>query len=393
MCKSIFNRYLKRNPHWNNESFSFLQNNDMFDFHKSLAGYQITPLISLPGIATSLGLGKVYVKDEGQRFGIKAFKALGASYAIYRFLKSRWEERFGAGFNHQSFADPDILKKLGTFTFCAATDGNHGRAVAWTARKLRQKAQIFMPCDAVKARIDNIRSEGAEVTVVDGTYDDCVRVAAEMAAENGWFEIADTAYEGYTTIPGWVLNGYSTIFREMENEINLREIPKIDFVLLQTGVGSFAAAGAAYYAGRYGSRRPKLICVEPLQAACFLDSMANGAGKPIAAKGSRETIMAGLNCGIPSITAWSILKDSVDLFLAVTDNYAESAMKKYAEAGIISGESGASGLAGLLALMTDPALEETRQKIGLDHKSRILLINTESDTDPENYLKIVGAKA
>ena len=390
MCRYKINPYLKKVPDWSGEAFSFLKNDDMFDFHRSLSGYAPTPLVELKKSAVELGLANIYIKDEGKRFGIKAFKALGASYAIYRFLKSRWEERFDEKFDVGSFSNPEILKKLGSFCFCAATDGNHGRAVAWTARKLQQKAVIYMPGDTVEARIKNIQSEGAEVVIIDGTYDDCVQQAAKDAKENGWFEIADTAYEGYTTIPSWVLNGYSTIFRELEDSLNLKPKPQIDIIVLQAGVGAFAAAGASYYTQRYGADRPKVICLEPLEAAGFLDSIEFGQGEPIAAKGKMETLMNGLNCGIPSLAAWPILKDSAELFLAISDNYAEMAMRQLAGEGVVSGESGASGLAGLLALMTDPKLAEAKKAMGVNTDTRVLLISTEADTDPETYNRIVS---
>lgn len=393
MCKFTFNPYVQQNPDWSTTFLAFLQNQDMFAFHRSLEGYAPTPLVSLPEMAYAWGVQQIFVKDESHRFGINAFKALGASYAIYRFLKARWEAQFSEKFDEKSFGNPAILEKLGSFTFCAATDGNHGRAVAWTAKMLKQNAVIFMPSDTVPARIESIRSEGAAVVIVQGSYDDCVTVAAQTAKDNGWFEIADTAYEGYVTVPAWVLNGYSTIFREMEESLNPEGIPEIDFVFLQAGVGAFAAAGAAYYTLRYGNKRPKLICVEPLEAAGFLDSIDYGEGHPIPAKGTMKTIMAGLNCGIPSLAAWPILKDSIDLFLGIGDSYAEEAMKQYAKVGVVAGEAGAAGLAALLALMQAPALREAKAQIGLKAQSRILLINTEGDTDPENYQKIVGMGA
>jgi len=283
-----------------------------------------------------------------------------------------------------------VLSKLGSFTFCAATDGNHGRAVAWTARKLHQKAVIFMPANTVKARIESIQNEGAEVIIIDGTYDDCVRKASYESRKNGWIEIGDTAYKGYTEIPSWVLNGYSTIFREMENSVNKMPTSEIDYVFLQAGVGAFAASGASYYSMRYGEKRPEIIIVEPIEASCFLDSAESGNGKPIPAKGKMETIMAGLNCGIPSLCAWPILRDCSDLFLGITDDYAEKAMKMYFQEEIISGESGASTLAGLIALLEDENLKEAKDRIGINRNSKILLINTEGDTDPVNFRKIIS---
>ena len=186
------------------------------------------------------------------------------------------------------------------------------------------------------------------------------------------------------------MNGYSTIFRELEASINQLPDPEIDTVILQAGVGAFAAAGASYYTERYGAKRPRLICLEPLEAAGFLDSIEFGQGNPIAAKGKMETLMNGLNCGIPSLAAWPILKDSVELFLGISDNYAEMAMQKLAGEGVVSGESGASGLAGLLALMNDSELVDAKEAAGLNNRSRILLISTEADTDPETYNRIVS---
>lgn len=390
MCRYALNAYRQKNPDWSGDAFSFLQNQDMQEFHRALEGYAPTPLQPLPALAETLGVQQILVKDESHRFGVNAFKALGASYAIYRFLKNRWQEQFSETFDPKSFRNPAVLEKLGAFTFCAATDGNHGRAVAWTAKMLQQKAVIFMPSDTVPARIENIRADGAEVQIVPGTYDDCVRHAAKTAEAQGWIEVADTAYEGYTVIPSWVLNGYSTLFREMEEPLHAADFAGVDFVFLQAGVGAFAAAGASYYTLRYGENRPKLVCVEPLEAAGFLDSIDHGKGEPIPAKGSMETIMAGLNCGTPSLSAWPILKDSIDLFLGIGDGYAEEAMREYAKWGVVSGESGASGLAALMALLQAPSLAEAKEKMGLNAHSRILLINTEGDTDPQNYQKIVG---
>lgn len=390
-CKYSFNRFLKGNPDWTGPGFSFLGSSDMLDFHKSLAGYAPTPLVSLPGLAASLGVGEIYVKDESYRFGIKAFKAFGASYAIYRFLKRQWENRFGAGvpFNEKSFKDPQVLKKLGAFTFCAATDGNHGRAVAWTAKKLKQRAIIYMPENTARSRIDNIESEGAEVVLVPGTFDDCVDRCAADAEKNNWQAVSDTAYPGYMEIPKYIMLGYTSIFREMEAVIDRDNKPGIDFVFLPAGVGGLAAAGTSYYVRRYGEKRPGLICVEPSDCDCFLESVKYGSGEPLPTRGKQESIMAGLNCGIPSPVAWPIIRDGMELFIAVTDNYAEEAMRAYYKENITAGESGASGLAGLLALIRDHDLKEAKKKVGLNKDSRILLINTEGDTDPVNYRKII----
>jgi len=388
-CKYSFNAMVKDDPDWNGPEFSFLENNDMLDFHRSLTGYTPTPIVPLPGIAKTLGVKEVMVKDESHRFGIKAFKAIGASYAIYRFLKQQWENRFNTPFDETSFKDPEVLKKLGSFTFCAATDGNHGRAVAWTANKLNQKAIIYMPENTAPSRITNIESENGDVILVPGTFDDCVEKCARDAETNRWQAVSDTAYPGCMEIPKYIMLGYTTIFRELEDALDAPGEPQIDFVFLPAGVGGLAAAGTSYYVRKYRENRPTLICVEPSDCDCFLESVKYGKGEPLPTRGAQESIMAGLNCGVPSPIAWPIIRDGMHLFLAVTDNYAEDAMRAYYKENVTSGESGASGLAGLLALCRDTGLKEAKEKIRLNENSRILLINTEGDTDPVNYKKIV----
>lgn len=397
MCEYAFNELCQPRPEWPGAEYAFLKDSGMLDFHRSLPGYGPTPLLELPALAAHLGLGAVLVKDESRRFGIKAFKALGASYAMYRFLKKKWQERFTAPFTPASFQDPAALARLGAFTFCAATDGNHGRAVAWTAKKLGQKAVIYMPAASVAARVESIRGEGAEVVLVGGTFDDCVRRCAGDAAQNGWQAISDTAYPGYREIPGWILLGYTTIFAEMEGVLHQPRQAGVDAVILPAGVGGLAAAGAFYYSEAYGDERPFLICVEPVSSDCFLESVRFGMGQPLQTRGKQTSIMAGLNCGVPSPLAWPIVRDAMPFFLAVGDPYAEAAMRRYdhplgSDPRIISGESGSSGLAALLALTGSEKLAAVRSELPLGPVSRVLLINTEGDTDPLNFKKIVQAE-
>ncbi|HEX7503075.1 MAG TPA: diaminopropionate ammonia-lyase [Acidobacteriota bacterium] len=395
MCKYAFNESCQKSPAWSGQEYAFLKDGDMLEFHRSLPGYEPTPLRELPDLAFRSGLGALFVKDESRRFGIKAFKALGASYAIYRFLKKRWLDSFTAPFTPESFRDQGTLAKLGEFTFCAATDGNHGRAVAWTARMLGQKAVIYMPADSVEARIENIRGEGADVVLVEGTFDLCVRRCAADAARNGWQAISDTAYPGYREIPGWILLGYTSIFAELEGLLHGSDKPNVDAVILPAGVGGLAAAGAFYYSKHYGAGRPVLICVEPVSSDCFLESVRHGRGRALATRGKQTSIMAGLNCGVPSPLAWPIVRDAVHFFLAIGDKWAEQAMRRYyhplgMDPRLISGESGASGLAALLALTNSDKLASIRHKLPLSQNSRVLLINTEGDTDPVNFKKIVS---
>ena len=390
MCRYSFNPFVHSIPDWSGADYAFLSDSDMLDFHRSLPGYAPTPLVQLPGVAGKLGLGSVYVKDESHRFGIKAFKALGASYAIYRLLKEHWEKKFNSPFTIEIFKNQQELKKLGVMTFTAATDGNHGRAVAWTARRLGQKAVIYMPADSAPARVEAIESEGATVVLVPGTFDDCVQQCASDAQKIGWQVVSDTAYPGYMDVPKYILLGYTTLFREMEDSINKPEKAEVDVVILPAGVGGLAAAGTSYYVRRYGAGRPRLICVEPEQSDCFLESIRHGTGEPVPTRGKLNSIMAGLNCGIPSPVTWPIIRDGMHFFLAIPDKYAINAMRLYADEGIVSGESGASGLAGLLALTTSKKLHEAKEQLGLGKTTRVLLINTEGDTDPVSYRRIVG---
>ena len=397
MCEYAFNELCQGRPEWPGEEYAFLKDSDMLGFHHSLPGYEPTPLRALPALAFRLGLGAVLVKDESKRFNIKAFKALGASYAMFRFLKKQWRLRFTTPFTPESFQDAGILAELGHFTFCAATDGNHGRAVAWMAKKLGQKAVIYMPTDSVLARVENIRGEGAEVVMVTGTFDDCVKRCADDAAKNGWHAISDTAYPGYCEIPGWILLGYTTIFAELEGGLHQPGKAGVDAVILPAGVGGLAAAGAFYYAQTYGALRPVLICVEPVSSDCFLESIRFGKGEALPTRGKQTSIMAGLNCGIPSPLAWPIVRDAMHFFLAVGDEYARQAMHRYyhplgADPQIISGESGSSGLAALLALTGSEKLAKVRSQLPLGPDARVLLINTEGDTDPVNFQKIIAVK-
>jgi diaminopropionate ammonia-lyase len=396
MCQCVFNKYRFERPQWGSETTGCFHAADVIEFHKSLPGYSPTPLVAVPALAESLGVGEIYIKDESHRFGLNAFKVLGASYAIYRFLKWQWGGSRGKPFDINDLRNDRPYRRLaGAFTFCTATDGNHGRAVAWTARRMSQPAVIFVPRGTAKARIENIESEEAEVVVVDGTYDDAVRRAADGAENNGWQIISDTAYDGYMEIPGYVMAGYTTMFAEMEDILHQELDPGVDIVFLQCGVGSFAAAATWYYISKYGVNRPRLVSVEPTEAACLYESIRSKGGNVARAGGSLETVMAGLNCGTPSLRAWPILRDGLDIFMTISDDYAVDAVRRlYYPKGddpqIISGESGAAGLGGLLALLRNDRLAGARDRIRIDSRTRILIINTEGATDPVSFEKIIS---
>jgi diaminopropionate ammonia-lyase len=352
-----------------NNTTAILSNSNSFLFHKSLPQYQPTPLVHLPGAAKKFDVANIYIKDESYRFGLNAFKGLGASYAIHEVLKKQ----------------PNIK------TFCTATDGNHGRAVAWSAKQADKAAVIFVPKDTTPYRIKAIENEGAEVIKVDGNYDETCAHAETISKEKGWQLVQDTAWEGYEEIPAYIMAGYLTHFAELENSLHTATKPKIDIVFLQAGVGSWAAAAVWYYINRYRNNRPKLVIVEPAASDGILESLKQGhRSNP---KGNLQTIMAGLNCGIPSSTAWDIIKEGVDAAMTVDDDLARKAMRllhspKGNDPQIIAGESGVGGMAGFIAMMEDDRYKDLKKAMGINENSNILLYSTEGATDPDNYKAI-----
>ncbi len=349
---------------------------DVEAFHRTLPGFAETPLVEFPGLASELELGEVWVKDESKRCGLNAFKVLGASYAIHRFMRQRAGD--------------------GPLTFCTATDGNHGRAVAWSARRLGQKTVVFVPANTVASRIQAIRNEGAEVVVVEGTYDDAVKRAAAEAKAHKWQVISDTGYPGNMEIPAWIMEGYTTLFEEASRQLAAAGRRPPSAVLLQAGVGALACAGTLFYWRR--GRRPTLISVEPIDADCLRESIASDSGDIREATGNQSSIMAGLNCGTPSLLAWPLIRVGMHGFLAIDDDYAREAMRRLAsgrggDPRVVAGESGAAGLGGLLALCQERSLADARFQLGLDGAARVLLINTEGATDPVSYERIVGRQA
>jgi diaminopropionate ammonia-lyase len=362
-------------------------------FHKSFPGYLVTPLCSLDRLASFLDVGAVYVKDESYRFGLNAFKVLGASFAIAKYLASRNHMNVN-DLNFSSMISPEVRRELGDITFVTATDGNHGRGVAWAARQLEQKAVVYMPKGSSQTRLDNIRAEGATASITDLNYDDAVRLAAKNAQEQGWVVVQDTAWEGYEDIPTWIMQGYATIASETMQQLDLYGLKKPTHLFVQAGVGSFAGSLAGYFVSLFGDDRPKVVVVEPNLAACLFKSAMENNGEPWNIEGHMPTIMAGLACGEPNAIAWNILRDYADMFFSCPDWVTTKGMRILGnplgnDRRIISGESGAV-TAGLLAtLLRDESLNEARDRLQLDARSRILLVSTEGDTDPARYRSIV----
>ena len=352
----------------------FLSEDSLMDvrkFHRGLPGYGETPLVSIESLAARLGLGGIYIKDESKRFGLNAFKALGASYAVAKILEK----------------DP------GANVFVTATDGNHGRGLAWAASHAGGKAYVFMPKGSMDCRAEAIRRIGADVRVTDMNYDDTVRFAWGFAKERGYRLVQDTAFEGYEAVPMDITRGYTTMAAEALEQLKKRGVHKPTHMFLQAGVGSMAGGVLGYLANLYGGEPPVTAIVEPEEAACVYESVRTG--KPAAIGGSPRTQMAGLNCGEPNITVLPILEDFAAFFAKCSDSVTHRGMRKLAhpegsDPPVVSGESGAVGLGLLLCLCEDGEFAGYREKIGLGRDSVVLLFSTEGDTDPENYRRIIN---
>ena len=367
---------------------------EVYDFHKSLPGYKSTPLVELDDLAKYYGVQKLWLKDESKRFGLNAFKVLGGSYAIGKYLS----QKLGRDMSELPFnvlISDEVKKQLGDVTFVTATDGNHGRGVAWVANKLRQKSVVYMPKGSAKMRFDAIAREGADVSITDLNYDDAVRLANKGAEEHGWIMVQDTAWDGYEEIPLWIMQGYSTIINEIVEQLEAAKEEKPTHVFLQAGVGSFAGAVQGYLAHLYGDDRPITIICEPHGANCIYKSMEANDGKPHNVTGDLTTIMAGLACGEPNTISWKILRDNADFSVSCDDSIAARGMRVLSsplgnDQRVISGESGAVGL-GLFTVLSEKKEEyaELMKALKIDENSRILCISTEGDTDVEGYKNVV----
>ncbi|WP_294658536.1 diaminopropionate ammonia-lyase [uncultured Fusobacterium sp.] len=367
---------------------------EVYEFHKSLPGYKATPLVELDELAKYYGVQKLWLKDESKRFGLNAFKVLGGSYAIGKYLS----QKLGKDMSELPFnvlVSDEVKKQLGDVTFVTATDGNHGRGVAWVANKLRQKSVVYMPKGSAQMRFDAIAREGADVSITDLNYDDAVRLANKGAQEHGWIMVQDTAWDGYEEIPLWIMQGYSTIINEIVEQLEAAKEEKPTHVFLQAGVGSFAGAVQGYLSHLYGDDRPITIICEPHGANCIYKSMAANDGKPHNVTGDLTTIMAGLACGEPNTISWKILRDNSDFSVSCDDSIAARGMRVLSsplgnDQRVISGESGAVGL-GLFTVLSEKKEEyaELMKALKIDENSRILCISTEGDTDVEGFKNVV----
>ena len=364
------------------------------EFHKSVPQYSVTPLQKLSALASYLGVKGIYCKDESYRFGLNAFKVLGGSYAMGRYIAKELGRDISQ-LPYNVLSSDKLKEEFGQATFFTATDGNHGRGVAWAAKRLGQKAVVRMPKGTTKTRFDNIAKEGAEVTIEEVNYDDCVRMAAAEAAktEHGII-VQDTAWAGYEEIPSWIMQGYGTLVLEADKQLKENGVDRPTHVFVQAGVGSLAGAVVGYFAHKYKENPPVMVVCEASAADCLYRSAVQADGNLVNVTGDLQTIMAGLACGEGNTIGWDILKNHVTVFASCPDWMSAKATRIYAnplenDPHIISGESGSVPLGLAYTALHDEDAKDLKEALKLDENSNILVISTEGDTDPVRYREIV----
>ncbi|TIH15862.1 diaminopropionate ammonia-lyase [Marinifilum sp. JC120] len=363
------------------------------NFHSTFDAYEPTPLAKLDNLADHLGLGEVLVKDESYRFGLNAFKVLGGSYAVGEYLACK----LGKDITEVScdfLKSQEVRDAVGDITFASTTDGNHGRGLAWAAQQFNQKAIIYMPKGSDPVRSENIKAHGAECTISNLNYDDCVRMAWDTAQENGWITVQDTAWDGYTEIPNLIMQGYTTLALEALEQMQAVGVERPTHVILQAGVGCFAGAMLGFFMSAFGEDAPTFILVEPEAANCFYISACANDGKPHTVDGDLATLMAGLACGEPNLTSWEMLRDYPLAYASCSDDIAAKGMRilgapMKGDQQVVSGESGAATTGFLHWVMQEEEGREAREKLGLNQSSKVLCISTEGDTSPQTYRDVV----
>lgn len=363
-------------------------------FHESFPQYSKTPLAKLDHMAEYLGLGGLFVKDESYRFGLNAFKVLGGSFAMANYI-AKQIHRDVSQLPYAVLTSEELRKEFGQATFFTATDGNHGRGVAWAANRLGQKSVVLMPKGSTQTRLENILKEGADATITDVNYDECVRRANAMAEQtpNGVM-VQDTAWDGYEEIPSWIMQGYGTMASEADEQLREYGCDRPTHIFIQAGVGSLAGAIQGYFANRYPDNPPVVVVMEADSAACLYKGAKAADGSIRIVDGDMPTIMAGLACGEPNTISWDILKNHVSVFTSCPDWVSARGMRLLAapvkgDPQVTSGESGAVGMGLLSAVMEQEEYRDLRELLKLDKNSTVLLFSTEGDTDPQRYKEIV----
>lgn len=361
------------------------------EFHRSFPQYEVTPLRKLSRMASYLGIKNLYVKDESFRFGLNAFKVLGGSYAIGRFIAKKLKKDISE-LPYNVLSSKELRDEFGQATFFTATDGNHGRGVAWAAKELGQKAVVLMPKGTTQTRLENIKNLGADVTIEDMNYDDCVRkAAAEADATKNGVIVQDTAWDGYEEIPSWIMEGYGTLAREAQRQMAADCCERPTHIFVQAGVGSLAGAVIGYFANLYPENPPIMCVVEAGAADCLYKSAVKG--ERVSVSGDLSTIMAGLACGESNTIAWDILKNHAYAFFSCPDWMSAKGTRVFGvplkgDPVVISGESGSVTM-GLLTSLFKPEYKEIKEALKLDENSEVLLISTEGNTDPIRFREIV----
>ncbi|MDO4619119.1 MAG: diaminopropionate ammonia-lyase [Lachnospiraceae bacterium] len=363
-------------------------------FHRSFPQYEVTPLHNLKHMADYLGVRGLYVKDESYRFGLNAFKVLGGSYAMAKYIANK-TGRDVSELPYSVLSSKEFRDEMGCTTFYTATDGNHGRGVAWAAHQLGQKAVVRMPWGSSEIRRNNIAKEGAEVTIEDLNYDDCVRLASSQAeADPNGVIVQDTAWRGYTDIPSWIMQGYGTLAIEADRQLLAYGVERPTHIFVQAGVGSLAGSVIGYFANQYKGNEPIMTVVEAGSAACLYRSAAKGTGQTVRVTGKLDTIMAGLACGEPNRIGWDILRNHAAGFASCPDWMSAKGTRMYGvplagDDTIISGESGSVTMGFLASILRYPQYESIREELKIDSRSKILLISTEGNTDPTRFREVV----
>ncbi len=360
------------------------------EFHKNVPGYEPTKLSDLKALSKKLGVENFWIKDESSRFGLNAFKVLGGSFCLFKVIC----ELLGLDSNRHSFKDlqaPEVAQTISKMTFITATDGNHGRGIAWSAKKLGAKCVVLMPKGSSSERLENIQKLGADAWITDVNYDATVAMAADMAEKNGWTLVQDTSWDGYEEIPTYIMQGYLTMAKEAQEQLG-EEVPT--HVFLQAGVGSMAGAVASFLKSAYGERAPEIVVVEPFSADCIYKTAAADDGELKVVEGDLKTIMAGLACGKPCTLGWKELRACASAYLRIQESVAATGVRVLSspleeDPRILAGESGAAPIGAVIALLADPNLSEIKNKLQLNKSSKILCFLTEGVTDRKSFLEIV----
>ncbi|MBQ0058681.1 MAG: diaminopropionate ammonia-lyase [Lachnospiraceae bacterium] len=367
---------------------------EALQFHKSFPEYKVTPLTKLENLAGYLGIDSLYVKDESFRFGLNAFKVLGGSYAIAKYISKQTGIPVSE-LDYISLSSPETQAKVGQTTFYTATDGNHGRGIAWSANKLGQKSVVRMPHGSSEIRRRNIAKYGADVTIEDLNYDDCVKLANDQAkADPKGVLVQDQAFRGYTDIPAWIMTGYGTLALEADRQMIADGCDYPTHIFVQAGVGSLAGAVVGYFANKYKDHHPTMCVVEAGPANCIFRSAKKADGKMVRVRGKLDTIMAGLACGQVNPIGWDILRNHAAGFASCPDWMSAMGTRIYGvpldgDKRIISGESGSVTMGYLWTIMMDPDFKDVKEALGLNEKSRVLLVSTEGNTDPVRFREVV----